>query len=82
MKRSIKISGYQAARLWRLSDKFYRAEKKYREAQNNESRIRESLFQAQQERHLAKLDCLSAGREMSNILYGSLQDYICEPDDD
>ncbi len=79
MKRTCKISRYDAGRLFRLSDKFYRAEKKYREAQNKESRIREYLFQAQQELHLADLDSLSAARAMSDILYGILQEHFDEP---
>ena len=79
MKRTCKISRYDAGRLFRLSDKFYRAEKKYREAQNKESRIREYLFQAQQELHLADLDRLSAARAMSDILYGILQEHFDEP---
>ena len=74
MKYSCKISRYDAGRLFRLSDKFFQAEKKYREAQNKESRIREYLFQAQQELHLANLDRLSAGRAMSDIIQSALLD--------
>lgn len=81
MKYSCKISRYDAGRLFRLSDKFWCAEKKYREAQKLETKIKDYLFRAQQEMHLADLAMLSAGREMSDILYGILQEHFDEPDD-
>lgn len=79
MKRTCKISRYDAGRLFRLSDKFYRAEKKYRDAQKLESKIQDQLFRPQQEMHLANLDRLSAARAMSDILYGILQEHFDEP---
>lgn len=72
MKYSCKISRYDAGRLFRLSERFFQAEKKYREALNKESRIRGYLFQAEQDVHLADLDRLSAGRAMSDIIQSAL----------
>lgn len=74
--RPIPLSRYDAVRLWRQANRFFHAEEKYRDAQNRESKIKDCLFQAQQEKHLAFLDCMSAGREMSNILGLALLGYF------
>ncbi len=68
-------------RLWRQANRFYGAEEKYRDAQNRESKLKDCLFQARREMHLANLERLSAGREMSDIIGVALQEYFDEPAD-
>ena len=81
MKYQVKMSKYDAARLWQYSNQFYRAEKLYRKAMNRAMEFKEEYHQAEQQEHLANLDRLSAARAMSDILYGALQDYFDEPND-
>lgn len=81
MKYNFPLSRCDAGRLWRQANRFYEAEKRYRDAQKQESKIKDYLFQAQQEMHLANLDRLSAGREMSDIIGVALQEYFDEPAD-
>lgn len=75
-KKKIEISRFDAAELLRLSNEFYSAEIRWKEAANRAAKLSEPYYRARDEQHLANLDRLSAGRAMSEKLYQILNYYL------
>ncbi|MBO4779364.1 MAG: hypothetical protein J5497_01880 [Selenomonadaceae bacterium] len=76
MRKKIEISRFDAIELLRLSNEFYYAEQRWKDAANRADKLSKPYFQARDEQHLADLDRLSAGRAMSEKLYKVLNYYL------
>ena len=71
--RPIPLERYDAVRLWRQANRFYGAEEKYRDAQNRESKLKDCLFQARLEKHLASeskiKECLFQAQQEKHLAF-------------